>query len=68
MIKKAIALTLFGGESHTGEIQRAEINILLLGSRSTTSKIFDYVEKISHRCVQANGNDAVNLTPMIEKD
>ncbi|KAH8828101.1 DNA replication licensing factor cdc19 [Flagelloscypha sp. PMI_526] len=73
-IKKAIALSLFGGVAkdvnHKMTI-RGDINVLLLGDPGTAkSQFLKYVEKTAHRSVFATGQgaSAVGLTASVRKD
>ncbi|CAO3611186.1 unnamed protein product [Cunninghamella echinulata] len=73
-IKRAIALSLFGGVSKNvqGKLSiRGDINILMLGDPGTAkSQFLKYVEKTAHRAVFTTGQgaSAVGLTASVHKD
>eukprot|EP00727_Mastigamoeba_balamuthi_P006273 m51a1_g2265 putative dna replication licensing factor mcm2 (949) ;mRNA; f:341298-344987 len=75
-VKTAIALSLFGGETHVLERKgqhriRGDINVLLLGDPGTAkSQFLKYIEKTSHRAVYTTGkgSTAVGLTASVHKD
>ncbi|ODM98345.1 DNA replication licensing factor mcm2, partial [Orchesella cincta] len=72
-IKRAIALSLFGGvrKNPQGKHQvRGDINILLCGDPGTAkSQFLKYVEKTAPRCVYATGQgaSAVGLTAYVQR-
>lgn len=73
LIKKSIALAIFGGvpiqrESHS---IRGDINILLLGDPGLAkSQFLKYVQSVSHRCIYTTGKgaSAVGLTAIMKKN
>lgn len=73
-VKRAIALSLFGGQDkdvHNKHRVRGDINVLLLGDPGTAkSQFLKYVEKTAHRAVYANGQGAsgVGLTASVRRD
>ncbi|CAG8487839.1 3298_t:CDS:10 [Paraglomus brasilianum] len=73
-IKRAIALSLFGGvpKNVGGKHRlRGDINVLLLGDPGTAkSQFLKYVEKTAHRVVYTTGQgaSAVGLTASVRKD
>ncbi|EJW02952.1 hypothetical protein EDEG_02664 [Edhazardia aedis USNM 41457] len=72
-VKKAVCLSLFGGErkEKNGHTIRGDINVLMLGDPGTAkSQILRYVETISHRAVLASGQGAssVGLTASVHRD
>ncbi|KAI8090010.1 MCM2/3/5 family-domain-containing protein [Halteromyces radiatus] len=73
-IKRAIALSLFGGVSKNVQGKhsiRGDINILMLGDPGTAkSQFLKYVEKTAHRAVFTTGQgaSAVGLTASVHKD
>lgn len=73
-IKRALALTLFGGQAkEVGEKHRirGDINCLLMGDPGTAkSQFLKYVEKTAHRAVYATGKgaSAVGLTAIVHRD
>lgn len=73
-IKRAIALSLFGGqEKHPSATHRlrGDINVLLLGDPGTAkSQFLKYVEGCAHRAVYTTGKgaSAVGLTASVHKD
>jgi len=75
-VKLAIALALFGGETHVlrskGQHRiRGDINVLLLGDPGTAkSQFLKFVEKTSHRAIftTGKGSTAVGLTAAVHKD
>lgn len=72
-VKKAVALSLFGGQrkENEGHSIRGDINVLLLGDPGTAkSQFLRYVESLSHRAVLATGQGAssVGLTAFVRKD
>lgn len=72
-IKRAIALSLFGGEPKNpgGKHKlRGDINVLLCGDPGTAkSQFLKYVEKTAHRAVYTTGQgaSAVGLTAYVQK-
>jgi DNA replication licensing factor MCM2 len=72
-IKRAIALSLFGGEAKNpgGKHKlRGDINILMCGDPGTAkSQFLKYVEKTAHRAVYTTGQgaSAVGLTAYVQK-
>ncbi|RIB10881.1 minichromosome maintenance 2 [Gigaspora rosea] len=73
-IKRAIALSLFGGVPKNIQDKhrlRGDINILMLGDPGTAkSQFLKYVEKTAHRAVFTTGQgaSAVGLTASVRKD
>jgi len=73
-IKRAIALSLFGGVSKNVQGKhsiRGDINVLMLGDPGTAkSQFLKYVEKTAHRSVFTTGQgaSAVGLTASVHKD
>ncbi|KAG8458740.1 hypothetical protein KFE25_012938 [Diacronema lutheri] len=73
-IKRALALSLFGGQSkdvHGKHRIRGDINVLMLGDPGTAkSQFLKYVEKTAHRAVYATGQgaSAVGLTASVHRD
>lgn len=73
-IKKAIALSLFGGESKNpgGKHKvRGDLNVLICGDPGTAkSQFLKYVEKIGHRVVFTTGQgaSAVGLTAYVQRN
>lgn len=72
-IKRAIALSLFGGvrknPGHKHQV-RGDINILLCGDPGTAkSQFLKYVEKTAPRCIYATGQgaSAVGLTAYVQR-
>lgn len=72
-IKRAIAMSLFGGEAKNpgGKHKlRGDINVLLCGDPGTAkSQFLKYVEKTAHRAVYTTGQgaSAVGLTAYVQK-
>ncbi|KAL7060566.1 hypothetical protein AAHC03_09487 [Spirometra sp. Aus1] len=73
-IKRAIALTLFGGEpKNPGEKHkiRGDINVLLCGDPGTAkSQFLKYIEQVAPRCVFTTGQgaSAVGLTAYVTRN
>jgi DNA replication licensing factor MCM2 len=72
-IKRAIALTLFGGQMKevAKNRMRGDINVLLLGDPGTAkSQFLKYIEKTAHRAVFTTGKgaSAAGLTATVHKD
>ena len=72
-IKRAVALTLFGGQPKevAKNKMRGDINVLLLGDPGTAkSQFLKYVEKTAHRAVFTTGKgaSAAGLTATVHKD
>ncbi|KAK4883602.1 hypothetical protein RN001_006921 [Aquatica leii] len=73
-IKRAIALTLFGGESkNPGQKHkvRGDINVLICGDPGTAkSQFLKFIEKIAPRAVftTGQGSSAVGLTAYVRRD
>ncbi|CAG8480886.1 8021_t:CDS:10 [Funneliformis caledonium] len=73
-IKRAIALSLFGGVAKNIQDKhrlRGDINILMLGDPGTAkSQFLKYVEKTAHRAVYTSGrgSSSVGLTASVKKD
>jgi DNA replication licensing factor MCM2 len=75
-IKMALALALFGGQTHVlmekGQHRiRGDINVLLLGDPGQgKSQFLKYIEKTSHRAIftTGKGSTAVGLTAAVHKD
>jgi DNA replication licensing factor MCM2 len=72
-IKRALALSLFGGEAKNpgGKHKlRGDINVLLCGDPGTAkSQFLKYIEKTAHRAVYTTGQgaSAVGLTAYVQK-
>jgi DNA replication licensing factor MCM2 len=72
-IKRAVALTLFGGQPKevAKNKMRGDINVLLLGDPGTAkSQFLKYIEKTAHRAVFTTGKgaSAAGLTATVHKD
>ncbi|CAB4414153.1 unnamed protein product [Rhizophagus irregularis] len=73
-IKRAIALSLFGGVAKNIQDKhrlRGDINILMLGDPGTAkSQFLKYVEKTAYRAVYTSGrgSSSVGLTASVKKD
>jgi DNA replication licensing factor MCM2 len=72
-IKRAVALTLFGGQPKevAKNKMRGDINVLLLGDPGTAkSQFLKYIEKTAHRSVFTTGKgaSAAGLTATVRKD
>lgn len=73
-IKRAVALSLFGGQAKDVQNKhriRGDINVLMLGDPGTAkSQFLKYIEKTAPRAVYATGQgaSAVGLTALVHRD